>query len=194
MGAVLGISVLTVVAYGLFFAYDVFTVKRPDFSRSGVLFTVGCLLVVIAALILAVSQVTACPRDAFALIFALMALAAFALMIKALFFSLPAGTYSDPQQGRHAYQGGMYALCRHPGVLWYCMFFLFMALALRTNVAFVCCAILCAGNVAYMFFQDKWSFPRTFCDYGEYQQRVPFFWPTAASFRAAFLSREGGRA
>lgn len=194
MGAVLGIFVLTVMAYGLFFAYDVFTVKRPEFSRSGALFAAGCLLVVIAALVLATTQMTAFPGDALSLISALIALVAFALMIKALFFSLPAGTYSDPQQGRHAYQNGMYALCRHPGVLWYCLFFLFVALALRTSAAFACCAILCAGNIAYMFFQDKWSFPRTFCDYADYQQRVPFFLPTAASFRAAFFSGEGGRA
>lgn len=94
-------------------------------------------------------------------------------MIKSLFFSLPSDTYASPEQGRHVYQAGMYALCRHPGVLWYCMFFLFVALTLRMGVAFACCSILCAGNIAYMFFQEKWSFPRTFCDYDVYQQKVP---------------------
>lgn len=58
------------------------------------------------------------------------------------------------------------------------------------------CLLLCAGNVAYMVFQDKWSFPRTFCDYQDYQRNVPFFFPTCQSVRNALSlpSVKGGRA
>ena len=74
--------------------------------------------------------------------------------------------------------------------------FLFLALAFRSTPASLSCLLLCAGNVAYMVFQDAWSFPRTFCDYRDYQRNVPFFFPTCQSVRNAIssLSVKGGRA
>lgn len=195
LSIVLNILTLTVIAYGLFFAYDVLTVKSAQVRGVSVLFYAGCLLVIAAACALVFDQAAFFGFDFIAIASLVCAAASFALMVKALFFSLPSGTYTDPEQGRPTYQKGMYALCRHPGVLWYCLFFLFVALAFRTNAAVACCAILCAGNIAYMVFQDMWSFPRTFCDYAAYRDRVPFFLPTAQSMRAAVSSSaEGGRA
>ncbi len=182
------VAVLVLMAYGLFFLYDVFLVKRPQFGKGRVFFYAGCFLVIAASFLLALDQIAVFPRDLVSLVCLGGAGVSFALMLKALFFSLPAGTYSRPTQGRSTYRAGMYALCRHPGVLWYCLFFLFMALAFRSVAAFVSCALLCAGNVAYMLFQDAWSFPRIFCDYADYRRCVPFFIPTANSIRAACSS------
>ena len=40
-------------------------------------------------------------------------------------------------------------------------------------------------NLAYAWFQDRITFPRTFCDYETYRERVPFLIPTGNSIRLA---------
>ena len=40
-------------------------------------------------------------------------------------------------------------------------------------------------NFAYVCFQDRVTFPKTFCDYEDYQQKVPFLIPTRSSIRQA---------
>ena len=196
MAVVFGVFVLTIAAYGLFFAYDILTVRGVGSTRLHFLFFAGCMLVVAAFALLLISQMHVLAADAFFYGMAVLSLICFALMVKALFFSLPQGTYSSAERGRSVYQGGMYAFCRHPGVFWYCLGFLFLALAFRSAPVVLSCLLLCAGNVAYMVFQDAWSFPRTFCDYQDYQRNVPFFFPTRQSVRNAIssLSVKGGRA
>lgn len=192
MATVTFVAPLVVVAYILFFAHDWLLVSRPSFVRSNLVFALAFLLVVVAAGFFLFSQIALCPWDTLSLISLVMALLFFALTIKSLFFSLPKGTYASPEQGRHVYTQGMYALCRHPGVLWYCLMFVAFALMLRTPESFACCALLCAGNVAYMVFQDCWSFPRTFCDYAGYKTTVPFFIPTPTSIRHALKPTKVG--
>ncbi len=196
MAIVFGVFVLTIAAYGLFFAYDILTVRGASSARSHLLFFAGCVLVVAAFALLLISQMNVLAADAFFYVVAALSFICFVLMVKALFFSLPRGTYSSAEQDRSVYQHGMYAFCRHPGVFWYCLGFLFFALAFRSAPVTLSCLLLCAGNVAYMVFQDKWSFPRTFCDYQDYQRNVPFFFPTCHSVRNALSlpSVKGGRA
>ena len=196
VAVVFGVSVLTIAAYGLFFAYDILTVRSAGSARLQFLFFAGCVLVVAAFVLLLASQMPVLAADAFFYVVAALSFLCFVLMVKALFFRLPRGTYSSAEQGRSVYQHGMYAFCRHPGVFWYCLGFLFLALAFRSALVTLSCLLLCAGNVAYMVFQDTWSFPRTFCDYQEYQRNVPVFFPTCQSVSNAMssLSVKGGRA
>ena len=176
----------------MFFAYDVVTVKRPQQGRSYLLFAAACLLNTAAAAVLLASQIPGFAWDAIAIIFCVLAAISCALMIWALFFALPKDTYADPQQGRSVCDWGMYALCRHPGVLWYCVMFLCLGIAFRTASATIASTALCAGNIAYMVFQDLWSFPRVFGNYDEYRKHVPFFLPTASSFSRALADVTGG--
>ena len=198
MFALTYIAPLVAAAYTLFFLYDWRLASGRGNTGSLAVFGTGCILVVVATAFLLATQLPWCPWDALSLVFLALALVSAALMIKALFFSLPAHTYTAPGQARHTYARGMYALCRHPGVLWYCLMFASLAIMLRTPAATAGCCILCIGDIAYMVFQDVWSFPRIFCDYAEYQRNVPFFLPTRASVHAAFAmdgsKADGGRA
>ena len=108
------------------------------------------------------------------------------LLIYCLFFALPfQQTYTKQSTGNHVYKGGVYALCRHPGIL--CFFFLYLMLGLaalpenllQNGMLF---SLL---NLLYAWFQDCVTFPKTFCDYREYQNTVPFLIPTRASIRMA---------
>ena len=60
----------------------------------------------------------------------LSAAVSFAALIYCLFFALPfEKTYVEQKNGRTVYDGGVYALCRHPGVLCFAAMYLFSGLA-----------------------------------------------------------------
>lgn len=192
LNVVLGIAGMTVAAYALFFLYDWLTVRRPSVP-SAPLFALAFALNVAAAALLLISQVPAAPKDGVFFAGLTGALLFGIALIWALFFALPKGTYASPQVGRTCFKQGMYALCRHPGVLWYCLAFAFLALMLRTPESALSCAILCAGDVAYMLLQDAWTFPSTFSDYRDYRATTPLLLPNAVSLRAALRPvGEGG--
>ena len=123
------------------------------------------------------------PGDAALLVAAGACLAA---LVYSLFFALPfQETYRQQEQGRHVYDGGVYALCRHPGIL--CFFGLYLCLGLAALPG----GLLAHGlvfsllDLAYAGFQDRVTFPKTFCDYEAYRKKAPFLIPTGDSIRRA---------
>ena len=123
------------------------------------------------------------PGDAALLLAAGACLAA---LVYSLFFALPfQETYRQQEQGRRVYDGGVYALCRHPGIL--CFFGLYLCLGLAALPG----GLLAHGlvfsllNLAYAGFQDRVTFPKTFCDYEAYRKKAPFLIPTGDSIRRA---------
>ena len=176
---------LGTLGFALFLLYDVNSVTARRRALNA-LFPAGCALVCAATALLfyGAAAAGALRTAGSAALLALGALC-FALLLYSLFFALPfSDTYVDPQAQRRVYDGGVYALCRHPGVLCFFFTYLFWGLAapgtpfLRTGMIF---SLL---NLLYALFQDRWSFPRTFADYAEYRERVPFLIPTGASIRA----------
>lgn len=117
--------------------------------------------------------------------------AGFVLMVYTLFFALPfRETYLHPQQKPPVYDRGMYALCRHPAVLWLCLGYLGLALSWGTPLC-IALAVLCSLlDVLYVVFQDRWTFPRSFCNYREYQKTAPFLIPTRQSIQTAWQTRK----
>ena len=150
-------------------------------------FTAGTLLIAAATVM---QLYTAFSEEAFSgfwdILLLLLGVLAFAAMVYCLFFALPFDeTYTNPEQGRRTYTFGVYALCRHPGILCFFAMFLFWGIAaLPTNFLWYGMT-LSVLNLAYAFFQDIVTFPKTFCDYNDYREKVPFLLPTAASFLRA---------
>ena len=134
---------------------------------------------------------TACRAKAFAglgdILLLAIAFLGFAALMYSLFFALPFDkTYTEQQNGRRVYDRGVYALCRHPGIL--CFFWMYAALGLaalpHSQVLFNG-TVFSLLNLAYAWFQDRITFPKTFINYPEYQQTTPFLIPTKASIRTA---------
>ena len=178
--------ILGITAFGLYFVYDInsFTGKKRIFHS---FFLIGSLLILAAA---ALDIYTCATMEAFSgpadILLLILAAAWFAALVYCLFFALPfTETYADPTTGNHVYDGGVYALCRHPGIL--CFFFMYLMLGLaglpgpllRNGMVF---SLL---NLCYAWFQDRVTFPKTFCDYRAYRTYVPFLIPTPASIRRA---------
>lgn len=121
-----------------------------------------------------------------AVLFWAVSLVWLALLTYTLFFALPFDqTYADPTKKRCVCRTGMYALCRHPGVMWFILFYAFLYLAVPIPETLWGGAALCVGNIIYILIQDFWTFPRTFIDYDTYRQEVPFLIPTWTSVRRA---------
>ena len=117
-----------------------------------------------------------------------LALLFFILLLYTLFFALPFEETYVTQTGKRTYDKGMYALCRHPGVLWFAGFYFSLWFALG-SAALLWIAILYSGlNVGYIILQDMVTFPRIFSDYEAYRQRVPFLLPTPASLKRCVLT------
>lgn len=114
------------------------------------------------------------------------ALACFVALIYTLFFALPfRETYVEQSHKRRVYSGGVYALCRHPGILCFWGTYLLLGLAALPSVMIGRCLLFSGLDLAYAWFQDRITFPRIFCDYSDYQKQVPFLIPTKTSISMA---------
>lgn len=123
-----------------------------------------------------------------AAVFVLLALGFLALLVYTLFFAIPLRpTYLDNSaQRRFACDTGVYALCRHPGVLWLLLCLLFAGLAAGSPAAIGFSLYISALNVLYVALQDRYIFPKLFSNYSAYQQTTPFLIPSVRSTRRCF--------
>ena len=87
---------------------------------------------------------------------------------------------------------GVYALCRHPGVLWLGGFYLFAWCAAGGWPLLAAFVLFTGLDVAYVLWQDRVIFPVSIEHYRLYQQTTPFLVPSAASLRRCLRRREGG--
>jgi len=118
--------------------------------------------------------------------FLLLAILFLALLIYTLFFALPFEETYVAQDAHKTYDKKMYALCRHPGVLWFAGFYFCLWLALGTKPMLVMAGWFSFLNFCYIVLQDCYTFPKVFSDYGDYKKRVPFLIPNGKSLRRCF--------
>ncbi len=100
----------------------------------------------------------------------------FVLMIWALFFSMPVGdAYIERNEGRRVNTNGLYALCRHPGVLFFIP--LYICISFAFGLPFYEAAAYSVLNILLIVFEDIYVFPRVLCGYNEYKTNTPFLFP-----------------
>lgn len=185
------------IAFLLFFLYDLNSVlwKNRILHK---LFLAGCFILVVATISMIQKTALIQRPDVVSVIFLILTIASFLLFIYTLFFALPFDkTYKEVSGPADVYTGGVYSLCRHPGVLWMFFFYLFLGLLLKSRMIVIASAVYTIYNIAYVLLQDFWTFPKTLSGYGEYRERTPFLIPTPKSIRKVWeeiqKSREGKR-
>ena len=91
---------------------------------------------------------------------------------------------------------GTYALCRHPGVLWFTLACLTGSFATRSRRLLLATPLLVLDDGVDVAFQDRYTLPRVFGEqYARYAESTPFLLPSARSlrhFRATALARRPG--
>ena len=158
--------------------------------RAGVLFAIGCGLLCASTLRLlwessweGLDWISAIPMG--------LAFVSLLLLVYSVFFAVKPrqGDQSACPEGmRPLACRGMYALCRHPGVLWLAGFYGFMAIAWRSRQWLLAFLLFTVGDVLYVFYQDRCIFPHTIDRYREYRKTTPFLIPTASSIKEALAS------
>lgn len=181
MSILMGIS-----AFIIFYLYDFnqIVLKKKVFS---LLFLIGCLLLISSSVLLCFLHLPIMSFDMYHMCLLLLAACFLFLLIYTLFFSLPfQETYSDQSlksKKNKCYRSGMYALCRHPGVLWMFGFYFMLSLAFDSKLMWQACLLFNLMNLIYVVIQDNWTFMHLFCDYHEYRQQVPFLLPNMKSIK-----------
>ena len=120
-----------------------------------------------------------------------LAAALFLLEVYTLFFALPVkASYARPGEKRPACTTGVYALCRHPGVLWFMG--LYACLYLAAGLPLWEAAAYGGLNMGLVVFEDRCVFPARLEGYGAYRAATPFLLPTRRSVRACRNLSGGG--
>jgi protein-S-isoprenylcysteine O-methyltransferase Ste14 len=109
-----------------------------------------------------------------------------ALLLYSLFAEIPlAAAYVRAGQPPHVVSRGTYALCRHPGVLWFAGALGGLFLARGSLALLVAIPVWTGLDVLWVALQERLFFVRMFGqEYRSYQRTVPFLVPTPGSVRA----------
>ena len=169
-------------AFLLYIVYDInsYTLHNRVLNCG---FLAGSMMLAVATTLLLIS---AWQANAFSgpvdIVLVILGAAFFLLLLYCLFFALPfQETYVDQPQDRRVYDRGVYALCRHPGVLCFFGMYLCLGLAALPTRLLLNGTVYSLLNFLYVVFQDRITFPKTFCDYSEYQKKAPFIIPNKKS-------------
>lgn len=102
------------------------------------------------------------------------------LEIYALFGSFPAeDAYTANGKQRTVYIKGVYAMCRHPGVLFFIG--LYVCLSFAAGFPWVQTVVYSILDTALVAFEDRCIFPRILGGYEEYRNTTPFLIPNSES-------------
>ena len=177
-------NMLAIAAFLLFFVYDWNSIrwKNQIVQR---FFGLGTGILAVSAVGSMIQQRRQSTWQTWQMILlaAVFCLAA-VLLIYTLFFAIPFDeTYVQESQSRKACTDKIYALCRHPGVLWLAVVLGICAVYKwnRATVQYALLVTLC--NIGYVIYQDLLIFPETFENYREYQKHTPFLIPNRRSIQ-----------
>jgi protein-S-isoprenylcysteine O-methyltransferase Ste14 len=109
------------------------------------------------------------------------------LLVHSLFVNLPfRKTYVTTGVGGELITTGVYALVRHPGVLWFTLVMLSLILVSRSSLLLIAAPVWILLNVLLVVIEDKFIFGKMFSGYGHYRQKTPMILPNKRSV-GAFL-------
>lgn len=179
--------IIGVVAFVLFFLYDLEQARlfpRQFHKLTQFFFLIGCFLLLATTGKVVWFEINNLSNwSIWQTIFSILAVLFLLLLLYTLFFALPFEETYVTQNGCKTYDRGMYALCRHPGVLWFTGCYVSLWLVFGGYQLLLLTIVYCSLNFLYVIFQDNITFPRVFTDYNIYKQRVPFLIPTVKSIQ-----------
>ena len=191
-------EIMGIAAFAAFGLYDVNSVIWKNriadklFFAGSAAITVSCVLAVYDAVSAGKSLMDIPPGIKTAALIA--GVISVVLLVYTLFFAIPfRDTYLDIDGAgkRTVCRTGMYALCRHPGVLWFTVAGMCMCIVFTTRDMLIFIGTVCVLNVLYIMLQDKWTFIHTFSDYEDYRKETPFLIPCISGIVKCFGTMKG---
>ena len=169
------------VAFILMLIFDLNKI-RLDHRYLNSLFMVGILLLLFCSAAIALNDFNSQILTSWRWITGILALFSLILLIYTLFGAIPfKKTYIEYERNTVVYTG-IYALSRHPGVLWFFFFYLFLGFTLESKLMLIAALVWTCMDLVYVFIQDRWIFPITLENYQDYKKEVPFLIPNLTSF------------
>lgn len=112
------------------------------------------------------------------------------LLIHSLFINLPfRKTYVATGVGDKLITTGMYALVRHPGVIWFTLLMLSLIPVSGSRLMLIAAPVFISLDILLVFIQDRFVFGRMFSGYDSYRRETPMLLPNRRSvnvFRRSF--------
>ena len=178
MGLCLGIT-----GFGLCYLYDFNTVLWHK-KWLQMFFFIGNLFIIAGSLCILIPAWISMHIHVRFFVSAILSVLFLMLLIYTLFFAIPFDTtYIHENTLRNAYTDGVYALCRHPAVLWFTGLYFSLWLMVLTTEAVITFLIYILMDILYIILQERFIFFKTFKNYSEYQMNTPFLIPTINSIK-----------
>ncbi len=169
------------VAFLFLFLFDIFTLNNAGKPKKffGIL-GLG-LFIYSAVMVTVVSEKIMLPMG-IRLLSGVLWIGSMFLLIYSLFLELPfVQTYGNEEHSSTLVDTGTYALCRHPGVLWFGLVFFFFFFTTGAVLLIPAGILWTAIDIFHVYLQEKLFFPKMFSGYGEYRQTTPMLIPTLKS-------------
>ena len=175
--------------------FDIVSLKRIPSGAKPCVWTVGSGLLVYSLIMLCLkSNTLPLPVWSTWLGWGLLTLSLF-LLIYSLFINLPfRKTYIATGVGDRLITTGLYALVRHPGVIWFILFMLSLILVSKSSLLLIAAPIFILLDVVLVIVQDKFLFIRMFAGYENYRWETPMLVPNRRSVNAFINSLKQSRA
>lgn len=174
------------VAFIFFFMFDMAKLKFKQ-GFSGIFFLIGVLLVSFATIRIFMQVNWYYVIGIKSTVFILLSAFSFAFMFYCLFFALPFdSTYKNADSTVQTISHGVYALCRHPGVLGFMAGYFFIYAATKSSTLFTAFVVWSLFDIWHVYVQDVYYFPKTLAGYNEYKKTTPFLIPNIASMKKCF--------
>ena len=178
---------LCLAAYTIFIASDFVSLVIQG-KLPSILFWIGMVILISATVyVISTSDLVSVfqQNHALAIAMAVIAVIFLGLFTHSLFSVLLANATDIKSEKRQLADTGVYALCRHPGVIWLTLFFLF-AWLFADNIMMLWLGISnTVMDIVYVTIQDIFIFPKTISGYDEYKKYTPFLIPNVRSVKRA---------
>ncbi len=165
------------------FLFDVYTLRKDGIKKKifGIL---GLGLLLYSTIMTTVVSTRVVFSTPIRMVAAIGWIFSILLLAYSLFLELPfVNTYGKREHSNQLVDTGTYALCRHPGVLWFGFAFLFFFLLTGAKLIAVAGIIWTSLDILHVYLQEKIFFKKMFPDYELYIQQTPMLIPTLYSIR-----------
>lgn len=182
-------------SFFVFFWIDAVALRRIEWVKPVIVLTTAVLFAWGLVLTLHDPSQIDIPRPLHALGWIFLVLFS-AAMVYSLFIEIPFTTaYFRKGHPTLVISLGTYALCRHPGVLWFAGLMISIFLVSGSHRVLLAAPLWAGLNLLFSVLQERYFLvPMLGADYEAYRERVPMFIPTMSSARECartLVRREG---
>jgi protein-S-isoprenylcysteine O-methyltransferase Ste14 len=172
---------LGIIAFIFMFLYDFYTLRNERRKKSffGI---IGLTLFICSAIMLIVFSTKIIFPIPIVILALLVSIISCFLLAYSLFLELPfTKTYANEKHNDGLVVTGTYALCRHPGVIWFGILFVSLFFLTGAILLIPATIIWTSADILYVYIQEKYIFPRMFNDYDAYIKATPMIIPDRQS-------------